>query len=139
MALGMAATFAYFQLMGDWREPLLGWVRQQFGETAAAALPIALVLPAFAILLTTCWLVDRIARCNQIACPQCKADMSRSARGVLATLCCRSCGVQVIEGEPPTSPRCVGSLLANGEPPFSRLFVVGMACAWADRSRLPLA
>lgn len=96
--VGVVAMFAYFASAVFWRDSLVASVRQHFGETTAGVLPLALILPALGVFLVPLVWGERKSKRYAFICPNCNADLSRSTRRVIATLCCRSCGTQIVKG-----------------------------------------
>ena len=90
--------FAYFAVVGYWRDSFVDLAQQHVGETAADLLPLALILPSLGFFLVPSVWGERKSKRHAFVCPHCNTDLSRSTRRVIATRCCRSCGKQIVEG-----------------------------------------
>ncbi len=102
---GIVALFAWFLIAGVLRYPLEEWTRRTVGESVADFVSIALMAPAFLVLLAPFIRAERRAEAFSIVCPACKANLSQRTRYLLLTKCCSACKVKVVEGGPVRSPQ----------------------------------
>lgn len=98
MAGSVAAVFLYLRSMGLLRDSLtpvaVGWL----GEMGRDIIPIALILPAFAIFLLPSCLAVKYTERFKIACPSCREDLSSRVGRILFTRYCPRCGDRILEG-----------------------------------------
>ncbi|TWU51529.1 hypothetical protein Poly59_31210 [Rubripirellula reticaptiva] len=98
ITVGVVAMFAYFVAVALCRDSLVNSARQNFGETVADFLPLAMILPSLGFFLAPLVWAERKSKRYALICPECTTDLSRSTRRVIATRCCGSCGKQIVEG-----------------------------------------
>ncbi|TWT91534.1 hypothetical protein Pla52n_65250 [Stieleria varia] len=89
---------AYFALVGVVRDSLVDLTQRKVGKTAADVLPIVLVLPSLGFFLGALLWAERMSKRFALFCPECGTDVSKSTNRVLATRCCSSCEMQIVEG-----------------------------------------
>ena len=98
MAGAIGTVLLYFTGMGYFRESLTSLAVSRFGDTGRDITPIALILPAFAILLVPSCLATHYAQRFKTLCPACHGDISSRTDRVLSTRCCPACGERVLGG-----------------------------------------
>lgn len=98
MTCALGAVFLYLIGMGSFREPLASQVGNRFGETARDMTEVALIFPAFVILVLPSGLAIRYAGRFRTVCPLCDQDISSGTDRVLATRCCPSCDERILDG-----------------------------------------
>lgn len=89
----------YFAIIGRCREALVEYANESLGEAAAEFLRLAMILPSLGFLLVPLVWAARESKRYALVCPECTADLSRSARRVRATRCCGFCKQQIVEGQ----------------------------------------
>lgn len=97
MAIGTLAVFGYLGLAAIIRNPLVDWIELHIGATSAEMAPMLLVLPSIAFFLVPLVRAERKAKRYALICPQCANDITCSTARVIATRCCSSCRVRVVQ------------------------------------------
>ncbi len=98
MTCAIVAVMLYFVGVGHFREVLVSFAVNRFGETARDITPIVLILPAFAIFLVPTIAAARFADRFKTNCPSCDQDISNKSHQLLATRCCPSCNENIVDG-----------------------------------------
>ena len=96
--IGLFAMLGHFAVVAIVRDPLVDMTRRHIGETAAEFIPFALILPSLVFFLTPLVWAEKRSKRFALICPKCATDLSRSTNRILATRCCSSCGVRIVEG-----------------------------------------
>ena len=90
------AVCGYFAGVAPYREDLVAFAEEKFGQPMGDITPILLILPAFLIflipILTAAALIDRF----KLICPSCERDVSGRFEQLLATRCCPFCDQQIV-------------------------------------------
>lgn len=121
-----SAMMLYFLGIEQFREVLISFAVDRFGESAGEIMPIVLILPAFPILLVP--IVAAIAYADRFKtiCPSCEQDISNNAHQLLTTKRCPSCSENIVEGGTPRSDAFYKRYMAAR----SRLFLRYWLWAW---------
>lgn len=135
MIAAVGGVFLYFIGLISFREPLVALAVGRFGEAARDVIPIALILPAFAIFLLPSCLAAGYAARYRTRCPSCGEDISAGVNRLLQTRRCPECGVRIVEGGRAHSDAAYGRYIDRR----SRSFLARWLWAWPALGALAIA
>jgi hypothetical protein len=97
MLLAVAAMLLYFLGVGQVHDAIQLAIKDRFGNGAAEAADLGLILVALAIFLVPTCIAEGYAKRFQSYCPSC-GQLLKRIEGVIATKCCPSCENQIVTG-----------------------------------------